>query len=51
MFCGKMSDNLIVKIHYRTPRAIYDTQTQSYEELLHLSGKTKSIRKSPISDG
>ena len=51
MFCGKMSDNLIVKIHYRTPRAIYDIQTQSYEELLHLSGKTKSICKSPISDG
>ena len=50
MFCGKMSD-LIVETHYRTLRAIYDTQTQSYEELLHLSGKTKSIRKSPISDG
>ena len=39
MFCGKMSDNHIVKTHYRTLRAIYDTQTQSYEELLHLSGK------------
>ena len=25
MFCGKMSDNLIVKTHYRTLRAIYDT--------------------------
>ena len=41
MFCGKMSDNLIVKTHYRTLRAIYDTQTRSYEELLHLSGKKK----------
>ena len=37
MFCGKMSDNLIVKTHYRTLRAIYDTQRGSYEELLHLS--------------
>ena len=35
------SDNLIVKTHYRTLRAIYDTQTRSYEELLHLSGKKK----------
>ena len=41
MFCGKMSDNFIVKTHYRTYRAIYDTQTRSYEELLHLSGKKK----------
>ena len=41
MFWGKMSDNLIVKTHYRTLRAIYDTQTGSYEELLHLSGKKK----------
>ena len=41
MFFGKMSDNLIVKTHYRTLRAIYDTQTRSYEELLHLSGKKK----------
>ena len=45
MFCSKMSDNLIRKTHYRAFRAIYDTQTQSYKELLHLSGKTKSIRK------
>ena len=51
MFSGTISDILIVKTHYRTLRAIYDTQTQSYEELLHLSGKTKSIHKSPISDG
>ena len=36
-----MNDNLIVKNHYRTLRAIYDTQTRSYEELLHLSGKKK----------
>ena len=41
MFCGKVSDNLIVKTHYRILRAIYDTQTRSYEELLHLSGKKK----------
>ena len=43
MFCGNfMNDNLIVKTHYRTLRAIYDTQTRSYEELLHLSRKKKS---------
>ena len=36
ILCGKMSDNLIVKSHYR---AIYDTQTRSYEELLNLKGK------------
>ena len=41
MFCGKMSDNLIVKTHYRTLRAIYDTQTRSYEDLLQLSGEKK----------
>ena len=41
MFCGKMSYNFIVKIHSRTLRAIYDTQTQSYEEPLDLSGKKK----------
>ena len=41
MFCGKMSNNLIVKTHYRTLRAIYDTQTRSYEEKLHLSEKKK----------
>ena len=28
MFCGKMSDNLIVKTHCRKLRAIYDTQTR-----------------------
>ena len=36
-----MSDNLIVKTHYRILRAVYDTQTRSYEELLDLSGKKK----------
>ena len=41
MFCGKMSDNLIAKTHYRTRRAIYDKQTRSYEGLLHLSGEKK----------
>ena len=29
MFCGKISDNLIMKTHYRTLRAIYNTQTRS----------------------
>ena len=41
MFCGKMRENLIVKIHYRTLRTIYDTQTRLYEEILHLSGKKR----------
>ena len=41
MFCGKISDNLIVKTHYRTLRAMYDTQTRSHNELLDLSGKKK----------
>ena len=41
MFCGKMGDNFIVKTHYRTLRAIYDTQPRPYEELLYLSGKKK----------
>ena len=41
MFCGKMSDNRIVKTHYKTLRAIYLTKTRSYEEVLHLSGRKK----------
>ena len=41
MICGKMSDNLIAKTHYKTLTTIYHTQTRSYEELLHLSGKNK----------
>ena len=41
MFCGKMSDNRIVKAHYRTLWAIYGTKTRSCEELLDLSGKKK----------
>ena len=45
MFCGKISGSLIVKTHYRTLRATYDTQIGSYQELIHLSGKKKSIRK------
>ena len=38
-----MNDNIIVKAHYRTLRAIYDTQTRSCEELEDLSGKMKII--------
>ena len=41
MFSGKMSGNLIVKTYCRVLSAIYDTQTRSYEKLLHLSGKKK----------
>ena len=36
-----MSDNLIVKTHYRTLRAIYDTETRSYVEILQKTGKKK----------
>ena len=41
-----MNDNLIVKTHFRTPRAIYDTLTLSHEELTDISGKNcyKDIR-------
>ena len=46
-----MSANLIVKAHYRTLRAMYDTKTRSYEELLDLSGKKNPYTKSPNSDG
>ena len=42
MFCDKMNDNIIVKTHYGTLRALYDTQTRSYDELLDLSGKKKT---------
>ena len=45
MFCSKISDSRIVKTHYKTLRTIYNTQTRPYDELLHLSGKIKSIRK------
>ena len=45
MFCGKRSHNLIVKTHYKTLRAIYDTQSRSSEELLHLNGKKKTYTK------
>ena len=36
-----LRQNLIVKTHSRTLRAICDTQTQSYEEVVNLSGKKK----------
>ena len=51
MFCGKISGSLIVKTHYRTLRATYDTQIGSYEELIHLSGKKNPYVKSSNSDG
>ena len=34
-----------MKTHYRTLRAIYDTQRGSYEELLHLSWTKKSHKQ------
>ena len=47
MFLGKINDNRIVKTHYRTLRAIYDTQTRSYEEGLGLSRKKNPFIKFP----
>ena len=41
MFRGKKSNDLIMKTDYKTLRAVYDTQTRSYEELLDLSGRNK----------
>ena len=38
MFNSKMSDNLIVKTHYRKLNAIYDTQTLSHEESRNYDG-------------
>ena len=40
MFCGKCSNNLITKTHYRCLRAIYNTQIETYHNLLHINGKT-----------
>ena len=49
MLLGKINDNRIVKTNYRTLRAIYDTQTRSYEEGLGLSGKKNPYLKFPDS--
>ena len=40
MFCGKICENPLLNTS-----AINDAQTQSYEELLDLSGKRKSLHK------
>ena len=40
MFCGKCRNNLIMKIHCRCLRAIYDTQIETYQDLFRISGKT-----------
>ena len=50
MFCGKMSDNSTAKAHYRALRAMYDTQTRLYRELLHLSGKRRIYAQKNNSD-
>ena len=39
MFSGKYSNNLIMKTHYRCLWAIYNTQTKTYHDLLHINGK------------
>ena len=33
------SNNLIMKTHYRCLRAIYNTQTRTYPDLLRINGK------------
>ena len=38
MFCGKCSNNLIMKTHYRCLRAIHNTQTKRYRDLLRING-------------
>ena len=37
MFCGKCTNNLIMRTHYRCLQAIYDTQTMIYRDLLHIN--------------
>ena len=39
MFCGKCSNNLVMKTHCRCSRAIYKTQTKTYRDLVHINGK------------
>ena len=39
MFRGKCSNNLIMKTHFRCLRAIYNTQTKTYRDLLRVNGK------------
>ena len=39
MFFGKCSNNLIMKTHYQCLRAIYNTQTKTYRDLLCINGK------------
>ena len=52
MFCGKMSNNIIVKPPYRTFREIYDMQTKLYEEQLKYQWpKENSQKKSSTFDG
>ena len=38
MFCGKCSNNLIMKTHYRCLIAIHNTQTKRYRDLLRING-------------
>ena len=39
MFCGKCSNNFIIKTHYRGLRAIYNTQTKPHRDLLRINGE------------
>ena len=39
MFRGKYSNKLIMKTHYRCLRAIYNTQTKTYRDLLRINTK------------
>ena len=38
MFCGKYSNNLIMKTHYRCLKAIYNTETKTYCDLIRING-------------
>ena len=47
MFDGKCSNNLVVKTHDICLRAVYNTKTESYRDLLHIYGET-GIHKQKI---
>ena len=44
MFCGKCSNDLIVKTHYRCLRAIYNIKIKSYHDLLRIDIHPQNIQ-------
>ena len=39
IFCGKCSNSLIMKTHYRSSRDVYNTQIKTYRDLFYVNGK------------